>query len=100
MTKQEGEQGRREVNYDELAKNIFCGWLAYRLGVTLPTAKRNIEKSLEASGKNLPREGMWHHVAEYVEKLHMGYLPFDLSAMRLDESKDLDELEEGTEWLQ
>jgi hypothetical protein len=97
MTEQDGGQGRREFNYDELAKNIFCGWLAYRLGVTLPTAKRNMERNMGGAGKQLPRGGMWYHVAEYIEKLHAGYLPFDLSAMRRDESE---ELEEGTDWVQ
>lgn len=73
-----------EVQHEELLKqarhdlafNIFCGWLAYRLGVTLPTAKRQAEKAASQLGS------MWLHVAEYVEKLHAGYIPIDLSQLR------------------
>jgi len=66
----------------DLAFNIFCGWLAYRLGVTLPTAKRHAEQTGSELGS------MWLHVAEYVEKLHAGYMPFDLKLLKRAPEKD------------
>jgi len=71
------EQARHDLGF-----NIFCGWLAYRLGVTLPTAKRQAEKTNSQLGP------MWLHVADYVEKLHSGYMPVDLSQLRRAPEED------------
>ena len=43
-----------ERNYDELAKYLLFAWIAYRLGVTLPMAKRQVERALERDGKQHP----------------------------------------------
>lgn len=84
--------------YDELAKNLCCAWIAYRLGVTLPTAKKQVEKALREKGREYPGAA-WYHAAEYVEKLQAGYLPLDLSEMQREESDD--ELEdEPNSWIQ
>lgn len=86
----------QEEIYDELAKNLLCAWLAYRLGVTLPTAKRQVEKVLREKGRERPGS-TWYHAAEYIEKLQAGYLPLDLSEMQREESEDS---EEPNSWIQ
>lgn len=75
------EEMLKKARYD-LAFNIFCGWLAYRLGVTLPTAKRRAEEAGSQMGS------MWLHVAEYVEKLHAGYMPVDVNLLKRAPDED------------
>ena len=82
--------------YDELAKNLLCAWIAYRLGVTLPTAKRQVEKALREKGREHPGS-TWYYAAEYVDKLQAGYLPLELSEMQREESEELDE---PNSWIQ
>ena len=75
------EEMLKKARHD-LAFNIFCGWLAYRLDVTLPTAKRHAEQAGSQLGS------MWLHVAEYVEELHAGYIPFDLKLLKRAPEED------------
>ena|SRR5579875_2180029 len=97
MAELDGEKERSKPIYDELAKYLLCAWIAYRLGVTLPTAKRQVEKPLEQDGKEHPG-AMWYHVPEYVEKLQAGYLPFDLNEMTREKSDNSEE--EPKQWVQ
>ena len=83
--------------YDELAKNLCCAWIAYRLGVTLPTAKKQVEKALRDKGREYPGAA-WYRAAEYVEKLQAGYLPLDLSEMQREESDESED--EPNSWIQ
>lgn len=41
MTELHGKKEHPEPSYDELAKYLLCPRIAYRLGVTLPAAKRH-----------------------------------------------------------
>lgn len=59
------------------------------LGSDPAGAKRNVEKALQGNGKQYPG-AMWYHVAEYIEKLQAGYVPFDLNEMVLAEQADLE----------
>jgi hypothetical protein len=97
MAELDGEKEHSKPTHDELAKYLLCAWIAYRLGVTLPTAKRQVEKALERDGKEHPG-AMWYHVSEYVEKLQAGYLPFDLNEMTREESDNSEE--EPDQWVQ
>jgi hypothetical protein len=97
MDERNTQTWHREEIYDELAKNLLCAWIAYRLGVTLPTAKRQVEKALREKGREHPGPA-WYHPAEYVEKLQAGYLPLDLSEMQREESEE--DLEEPNSWIQ
>lgn len=96
MADQDNNEEQWEPNYDELAKYFLCAWIAYRLGVTLPTAKRQVERALERDGKQHPG-AMWYHVSEYVDKLQAGYLPFNLNEM---ERGELNDSEEPGQWVQ
>jgi hypothetical protein len=98
MTERDGRnEDLQPPIYDELAKDLLCAWIAYRLGVTLPTAKRQVEKALQEKGKQHPG-AMWYHVAEYVEKLQAGYVPFDLNEMVCEGPEDTEE--EPGSWIQ
>jgi hypothetical protein len=96
MAERDGKKEHQEPNYDELAKYILCAWIAYRLGVTLPTAKRQVERALHPDGKQHPG-AIWYHVSEYVEKLQAGYLRFDLNKMTRDDPGDS---KEPQQWVQ
>ena len=96
MAREDPMKKMTNPTYDELAKYLLCAWIAYRLGVTLPTAKRQIEKALEQDGKQHPG-AMWYHVSEYIDKLQAGYLPFDLNEMTRESP---DDLEEPEGWVQ
>ena len=75
---------RRNPIHDELAQNILCAWIRYRLSVTLPTAKRQVDNALREKGREHPGS-TWYDAAEYVEKLQAGYQPLDLSEMQREE---------------